>query len=85
MVSDKRNVDSADESEFGLGVGMIDAGVRKDRALSTEQQLMEIYALPKTFDGAANGVDLGDQFTTPVPRLLPTETIADRKASGGDV
>lgn len=79
-MSDKRD-ESGDESEFGLGMGMLDSGNRANRILDTPApggDLKEIYALPKTFDGAVNGVPLGDVSTTPVPRLLPGETEADR-------
>jgi hypothetical protein len=77
-MSDFHDADSADESEFGLGPGMIDPYLRSNRALSVEQELQEIYALPKTFDAEANGIDIGSPDTTPVPRLLPGETEADR-------
>lgn len=77
-MSDKRNPDSPDESEFGLGTGMIDSVQRADGrdAMPLHQQLWEIYAKPKTFDGS--GGALADVETTPVPRLLPGETEADR-------
>jgi hypothetical protein len=82
-VSDLRNPDSDDESEFGLGLGMIDAVQRADGrdALPVHQMLSEIYSLPKTFDGSAAalpGGERGEVETTPVPRLLPGETEADR-------
>lgn len=77
-VSDFHDPDSGDESEFGLGPGLIDPQNRANRLLSPGQELMEIYALPKTFDSAANGIDVGDASTTPVPRLLPGETEAER-------
>jgi hypothetical protein len=77
-MTDFHDPDDSDETEFGLGRGMIDPQVRSNRALTTEQELQEIYALPKTFDGAANNIPLGDPETTPVPRLLPGETEADR-------
>jgi hypothetical protein len=77
-VSDLHDPDSADESEFGMGPGMIDAQNRQNRSLPVEQELWEIYALPKTFDAEANGIDIGSPETTPVPRLLPGETEADR-------
>lgn len=57
---------------------MIDPMLRSNRGLSVEQQLQEIYAKPKTFDSAANNIQQGDPETTPVPRLLPGETEADR-------
>lgn len=77
-MSDFHDPDDPNESEFGLGMGMIDPMLRSNRALSVEQQLQEIYAKPKTFDAEANGIDPGDPTTTPVPRLLPGETEADR-------
>jgi hypothetical protein len=77
-VSDFHDPDDSDETEFGLGPGMIDPMLRSNRALSVEQQLQEIYATPKTFDSAANNIPLGDPETTPVPRLLPGEPEADR-------
>lgn len=69
MPGDVRN-ESADESEFGLGEGMIDPGMRSDRALPVEQQLWEIAARrdPETLDVSE----------VPVPRLLPGEEEADR-------
>lgn len=76
MASDKRDVDSLDESEFGIGVGMIDAVSRANRAVTAEQELMEIYSLPKTFDNSMP--DRPTPETTPAPRLLPGETEADR-------
>jgi hypothetical protein len=75
-MSDKRDVDSPIESEFGLGEGMIDPISRLDRSLPIEQQLWEIAALPKTFDGSMP--DRLEPEETPVPRLLPGETEADR-------
>jgi hypothetical protein len=77
-VSDFHDPDSAEESEFGLGPGMIDPQNRANRVLPAEQELWEIYALPKTFDAEANGIEIGTPDTTPVPRLLPGETEADR-------
>lgn len=71
-----RNADDDQESEFGLGVGAIDSDSRADRALSAEQELMEIYALPKTFDGSL--ANRPDAQQTPVPRLLPGEEESDR-------
>lgn len=76
-MSDKRDADSADESEFGLGTGFIDPIARADRAIPVHQQLAEIYALPKTFAGSGGDAER-DPTTTPVPRLLPGETEADR-------
>lgn len=78
-MSDFHDPDSTDESEFGLGPGLIDPMVRANRALTNEQQLQEIYALPKTFDSAnAPSIVPTTPDTTPVPRLLPGETEADR-------
>lgn len=59
-----------EESEFGLGEGMIDPGMRQDRVLPVEQQLWEIAARrdPETLDVSE----------VPVPRLLPGEEEADR-------
>ena len=74
---DKRDADGGDDStEFGLGTGMIDPVARADRNVTAEQELMEIYARPKTFDGSMP--DRPALETTPVPRLLPGETEADR-------
>lgn len=77
MLGDKRDADSDSESEFGLGTGMIDPVSRINRMLTPEQELMEIYSRPKTFDGSM-GEDRPELATTPVPRLLPGETEADR-------
>lgn len=76
-MSDKRNPDSDDESEFGLGRGMIDSGLRADRALPLHQELWEINAVPKTFDGSSEA-GLVPPEETPVPRLLPGEVESDR-------
>ena len=65
-----------DDSEFGLPPGMIEDQARQDRALEKGQELMEIYALPKTFDGSMPNRKTPEE--TPVPRLLPGETEADR-------
>lgn len=74
-----RDADDDQESEFGLGPGMIDPIRREGRFISAEEELMEIYSLPKTFD---KSLDLQggrpDVAETPVPRLLPGETEADR-------
>lgn len=59
-------------------MGLIDPQVRSNRALTTEQQLQEIYALPKTFDSEANNIKRPNPEDTPVPRLLSGETEADR-------
>lgn len=77
-MSDFHDLDDSEETEFGLGPGLIDPQVRSTRALSGAQQLQEIYAKPHTFDSEANKIDPGDPTTTPVPRLLPGETAADR-------
>jgi hypothetical protein len=76
MSDSKRDADSWDQSEFGLGEGLIDAGERADRSLPVHQQLSEIYALPKTFDKSMPDRPTAEE--TPVPRLLPGETEADR-------
>jgi hypothetical protein len=67
-MSDVRDPDSADESEFGLGEGMIDSVQRADGrdAMPLYQQGWEIYALPKTFDGSMP--DRPSVEETPVPR-----------------
>ena len=75
-MDDPRDAESWDQSEFGLGNGMIDPGERSSRSLPVHQELWEIYALPKTFDGSMPG-RLGPE-QTPVPRLAPGETEADR-------
>lgn len=82
-MGDKRDPDSLEESEFGLGEGMIDPVLRADGrdAMPEHQQLWEIYALPKTFGGSALGLPGGERPVpeeTPVPRLLPGEKEADR-------
>lgn len=69
MPGDVRN-ESADESEFGLGPGMIDPGMRSDRSLPVEQQLWEI--------AARRDPEPLDVSEVPVPRLLPGEEEADR-------
>jgi hypothetical protein len=75
-VPDTRDAESWEESEFGLGSGMIDPGERQTRALPLHQQMAEIYALPKTFDGSMP--DRPTPETTPVPRLAPGEKESDR-------
>lgn len=82
-MGDKRDADSLEESEFGLGEGMIDPVLRAEGrdAMPGHQQLWEIYARPKTFDDSALGLPGGERPAveeTPVPRLLPGETEADR-------
>lgn len=78
-MSDKHDVDSWDESEFGLGPGLIDPISRANRNVSAYQEAMEIRALPKTFGGSGGDVER-DPATTPLPKLLPGETEADRNA-----
>ena len=68
--------DDPNESEFGLGPGLIDPVRRANRTLSPWEESMEIAALPKTFGGSMP--DRPDVAETPVPRLLPGETEADR-------
>lgn len=74
----KHEVDDPNESEFGLGPGIIDPVNRANRVLEPWQELAEIAALPKTFDGSMPDRKTPDK--TPVPRLLPGETEADRNA-----
>lgn len=82
-MSDVRDADSDDESEFGLGMGMIDSRARAEFRNTMEpwQVMSEIKSLPKTFGGSE--LDLPGAVRplveeTPVPRLLPGETEADR-------
>lgn len=77
MAGDKRDPDSAAESEFGLGAGMLDPIARGQRAIESHQMGWEIAALPKTFDNSMP--DRPEPEETPVPRLLPGETEADRE------
>lgn len=66
-----RDANSEEQSEFGLGEGMIDPGERLDRTLSLWQEMAEIKALPKTFAGSETGLPGGKRptvETTPVPR-----------------
>lgn len=71
-----RDAESDDQSEFGLGSGMIDPGERLARTLSPWQAMAEIKARPKTFD---NSNPLRPPVeTTPVPRLAPGEQESDR-------
>lgn len=76
MSDEKRDADSWGQSEFGLGIGMVDPGERADRSLPVHQQLSEIYSLPKTFDGSMPDRPTAEE--TPVPRLLPGEEESDR-------
>lgn len=83
-MADKRDPDSLDESEFGLGPGMIDPVMRVDGrdAMPVHMQAWEIRALPQTFGGSELGLPGGERPAveeTPVPRLLPGETESDRK------
>lgn len=81
MTDEPRDADSWEQTEFGLGQGLIDPVQRADRTLSAEDQLREIYARPRTFGGSELGLPGGerpDLDATPVPRLLPGETEADR-------
>jgi hypothetical protein len=77
MPSDKRDTESWQETEFGLGDGVIDEGERAARSLPLHQHLAEIYAVPKTFDGSSED-GLVPPEETPVPKLLPGEVEADR-------
>lgn len=82
MSDDPRDVESLEQTEFGLGTGIIDPTQRKERTLSAEDQLREIYSRPKTFGGSHLGLPGGERpelEETPVPRLLPGETEADRE------
>lgn len=63
---------------------MIDPVMRVDGrdAMPPHQQGWEIRSLPQTFGGSALGLPGGERpepEETPVPRLLPGETEADRK------
>jgi hypothetical protein len=75
-MGDKRDANSWDESEFGLGEGAIDPIARTERTLPLHQELWEIYARPKTFDGS--DPQRPETVETPVPRLLPGEEESDR-------
>ena len=77
MSDSPRDADSWDQSEFGLGPGMIDEEMRAVRAIPPYMEGWEIAALPKTFDGS--NPDRKPPEETPVPRLLPGETEADRQ------
>lgn len=84
MTDDPRDNESWEQSEFGLGNGMIDPVMRADGrdGMPGHQQLWEIYSRPKTFGGSALGLPGGERpevEETPVPRLLPGETEADRR------
>jgi hypothetical protein len=76
MSDDPRDASLWDQSEFGLGEGMIDPVSRAERTIPVEDELKEIYALPKTFDNSMP--DRPTVQETPVPRLGPNETEADR-------
>jgi len=56
---------------------MIDEEMRAVRAIPPYMEGWEIAALPKTFDGS--NPDRKPPEETPVPRLLPGETEADRQ------
>lgn len=76
MPGDKRDNETWDESEFGLGSGVIDPIRRADRHVSSHEEAMEIRALPSSFDGSMP--DRPTPEETPVPRLLPGEKETDR-------
>lgn len=81
MTDDPRDFDNVEQTEFGLGNKLIDPVSRRDRVLSAEDQLKEIYSRPKTFGGSALGLPGGvrpELDETPVPRLLPGEELSDR-------
>lgn len=82
MSDDPRDADSWQQSEFGLGEGMIDPVMRTDgRDALGHMELWEIRALPKTFGGSELGLPGGVRPVveeTPVPRLLPGEKESDR-------
>jgi hypothetical protein len=83
-MGDNRDADSWDESEFGLGTGMIDPVLRVDGrdAMPGYMEGWEIRSLPQTFGGSELGLPGGVRPTveeTPVPRLLPGEKESDRK------
>lgn len=58
-----------DETEFGLGPGLIEDQKRADRNLTVAEQLMEIRSLPKSFDHSL--LNRPEPEDTPVPRLIP--------------
>lgn len=68
--------DEDEATEFGGGPGLIDPVSRNDRLVSAEQELQEIYSLPKSFGGSLPNRPTQDK--TPVPRLLPGESESDR-------
>jgi hypothetical protein len=78
MTGDKRDAESWLESEFGLGEGFVDPIARAERAMPPHQELAEIYAVPKTFDGSSEA-GLVSPEETPVPKLLPGELETDRE------
>jgi hypothetical protein len=68
----------AGHTEFGGGPGLIDPEARKDRALTAEESLMEIYATrPDSQQGAAGydpaTADLNDRVT---PEPWPNKATA---------
>ncbi len=84
MTDDPRDADSWQQSEFGLGEGMIDPVMRRDGrdALPGYMEGWEIRSLPQTFGGSAAGLPGGERpepEETPVPRLLPGEKETDRQ------
>jgi hypothetical protein len=73
---DKRDAQTWDQSEFGLGTGAMDPVRRADRDLTPHEFGMEIFALETDFGGS--NLDRPPVETTPVPRLLPGEKETDR-------
>lgn len=81
MTDDPRDAESWEQTEFGLGAGLIDPIRRRDRVLTAEEERMEIMSRPKTFGGSHLGLPGGvrpELDETPVPRLLPGEEESDR-------
>lgn len=61
-------------SEYGGGPGLIDPEVRKDRALSSADELIEIYSTnPTDPDTSPEDVDI-HQFPKPVPHIWPDKS-----------
>lgn len=58
-----------DHSEFGGGPGLIDPESRKDRNLTNEEQLLEIYASNPN-DGKTPMEDV-DLYYRPLPKPTP--------------
>jgi hypothetical protein len=69
-------VESEDSTEFGGDIGMFFTIERSSRSLPTHQQLWEIAARTHPFGGVGTPALPVDK--TPVPKLLPGETEADR-------